>query len=114
MKFDHRSSPRLRLKRGAPAQTIYGPVEIIDFSPAGIGVCSDFPIALRAIIWLEFNWGATLMRLECEVRSSSLSRADGKYRSGLSVRGGMTADMYRKLIERELAKMKAAAGPSVF
>ncbi len=111
MKFDHRTSPRLRLKRGAPATTRYGAVEIVDFSPAGIGICSDFPIDVHMPLWLEFKWGATPMRLECEVRSCVHSRADGKFRTGLAVRGPSIAETYRKLVERELEKIKAAAPP---
>ena len=112
MKFDNRSSPRLRLKRGAPGVTRYGPVEIVDFSPSGIGICSDFPIDVHFPLWLEFNWGTTPMRLECEVRSCIHSRADGKYRSGLQVRSAQSADTYRKLVERELQKIKATQTPA--
>lgn len=111
MKFDNRTSPRLRLKKGAPATTRFGPVEIVDFAPAGIGICSDFPIDTTTPLWLEFKWGQTPMRLECEVRSCVHSRADGKYRSGLQVRQAYSGDMYKKLVERELDKIKKTTQP---
>jgi hypothetical protein len=115
MKFDNRTSPRLRLKRGAPATTRYGGVEIVDFSPLGIGICSDFPIDVHNPVWLEFKWGTTPVRLECDVRSCVHSRADGNYRTGLSIRAGMhSAAMYKLLVEKELAKLNAAKPASAF
>lgn len=107
MKFDARRTPRLRLKRSAPATTRLGAVEIIDVTPPGLGISHDFKIERTAVITLEFTWGGKPLELECEIRSTR-EVSPGKYRSGLSIFGGPSAVEFRKLVEREIEKMKAA------
>ncbi len=108
MKFDLRRAPRLRLKRSAPATSKFGVVEIFDVTPGGLGIAHDFRLEKGAQLWLEFTWAGRPLRLECEVRSTQRRANETKQRSGLVIRGGASADEYRRLVERELEKMKAA------
>lgn len=87
--------------------TRLGAVEIIDVTPPGLGISHDFPIQRTVILTLDFTWGGKPMKLECEIRSTR-EVSPGKYRSGLSIFGGPSAVEYRKLVEREIEKMKAA------
>ncbi len=95
------------MKRNAPATSRLGSVEIFDVTPTGLGITHDFRMEKGTQLWLEFTWAGRPLRLECEVRSIH-RRGDGsKQPSGLLVRGGPSADDYRRLVEREIEKMKA-------
>lgn len=111
MKLDLRSAPRLRLARPAPATTKFGPVEILDFGPTGLGICNDFQLERGVTFWMELKWGNRSLHLNCEVRSWRLAASGMRYRTGLCVKSGGSADEYRQLVEKEIAKMNAPAKP---
>jgi hypothetical protein len=102
--FDARKSRRLRLKRRAAAMTGFGPAEIVDLSPNSLALLHDWSAEKGAETWLEFSWAGRLIRLDCEVRTCRRSPADAKYRSGVLVRGGFSADEFRQRVEAEIAK----------
>jgi hypothetical protein len=107
VKFDLRRTPRLRLKRAATGYTRLGEVEIVDITPPGMGIRHDFSLEKTVALTLEFTWAGRRLKLECEVRSTR-EDGNGKFRSGLAIRGGPSEKEYRQLVEREIEKMKAA------
>ena len=108
MRFDSRGSRRLRLKRAANGMTGFGPVNIIDLGPNGLGIGHDCPLQRGATTWIEFYWGETMIRLNCEVRTTRASVGEMKFASGLLILGGLSADDYRRRVEAEIETMKAA------
>ena len=104
MKFDARSSRRLRLRRPAAAMTAFGPAQLLDLGSSSVALCHDWHVEKGETTWLEFNWTGRLMRLDCEVRTCRYSRAEARYRSGLLIRGGLSADEFKKRVQAELAK----------
>ena len=108
MRFDARSSRRLRLRRPAAAITGFGPAHIVDLTPKSIAITHEWPVTKGVTTWLEFSWAGRLMRLDCEVRSTRYSRADAKHRSGLIVSGGFSASEFERRVRDELAKLASA------
>jgi hypothetical protein len=85
-----------------------GPVNIVDLGPSGLGILHNCPFHRGATTWVEFYWGETLVRLHCEVRTTRPSTGENQFASGLLILGGPSADEYRRRIEAEIEKMKAA------
>jgi hypothetical protein len=105
VKFDYRRSRRVRLKRPAQAMITGGRGEILDLSLEGIGMKHDVPLEPGREIFLEFNWGNTLIALRCAVAATKRLAEQPLYRSGLTVVGGEGAEMYRFRVRRAVASM---------
>lgn len=116
MMFEHRADRRLRLKKPAPAMTPQGRVAISDVSTSGIALAHDFPLKVGDRIHLEFSWNGIPMRLNCTVAAARRNERGASFVSGMIVRVGESAILYKRWVSDALNAMivKEAAVPSRF
>ena len=87
--------------------TGFGRVDIIDCGVNSVGVRHETAVEKGMQTWLEFTWSGRLIRLDCEVRSSKVPRGEDRYRTGLMIRGGASAEEYRRRVTEALTSQSS-------